>query len=244
MSNEAETNEDDVQPSDSQQQLYFAKIGHAPLLLRLAADMFRQHSDLFLQQAATLERISACPADPESWNLTEPSPESIQASLQREQITSLAIKSYESMCQVQKRVDYMEQLMMRNGVGTKIIPKVKKPPVPKLHANKAKQANTPLFWLTRDHGERLAQEFGSENVKHELIKLWASMNPAQRRPYVLKAETTKREKVRAKKEPTQERKGESIDGGGGGVDDPTLPCAQNLSKKTPESSSFSDEDDE
>ena len=88
-------------------------------LMRLTADMFRQHSDLYLKQAAILERIATNPTDPVSWQLEEPSPESIQDCLLRENTAALAVKSYQSMLQVQQRVDYLERLMIRNGIGKK-----------------------------------------------------------------------------------------------------------------------------
>jgi hypothetical protein len=152
----------------------------------------------------------------------------------------------------------MEQLMIRNGVvGSKLLPNVPKPPVPKVNAyNKGKSTNTPLFWLTRDHGERIAQEFGSENVKQELIKLWISMNPAQRRPYILKAETsTQRKKRQQVKEEVEPKKEEIEDdgiiddkgGGGGAEDDPGSICSiksQQTSTSSSSSSSYSSSDDE
>ena len=219
---------------------YFARTTHAPILLRMAADMFRQHSNLFLQQAATLERISSSPTNPESWKLTEPSPESIQTSIQQEQLKILAVKSYESMCQVQKRVDYMERLIMRNGVAMKIIPKVKKAPLPKLHANKAMKATTPLFWFSQDHRERIAQDFGSSNVKRELTKLWTSMNPAQRKPYILKAVKMKDKKLVVTKEAKQlvQTQEESEDD-----DEPKPIFAKKLSNFNDESSSLYESDE-
>jgi hypothetical protein len=90
-----------------------------PLVLKLAADMFRQQSDLYLHHAAILERISKDPANPESWMLQEETPEVLERRIRQDETTTLAIKSYESMLQVQKRVDGMERLMSRNGVNTK-----------------------------------------------------------------------------------------------------------------------------
>ena len=196
--------ENDVDPDGSNP--YFSKSDPSPLLLRLAADMFRQHADLFLQQAATLERISASPADPDAWNLTEASPESIQASIHQDLVTTVAMKSFESMCQVQKRVDYLERLMMRNGIGAKRIPKEPRPPLPTLHAKQMKEATTPLFWLTQEHGERLDEEVGTENVNHELVKLWNSMNPAQRKPYIVKAASMKKKPTASGKSTRAKRK--------------------------------------
>lgn len=242
MSNDNDTIVDDVtcekplRGSD-----YFAKTTHAPILLRMTADMFRQHSDLFLQQAATLERISSSPANPDCWNFTESSPEAIQTSIHQEQLKILAVKSYESMCQVQKRVDYIERLVMRNGIGMKIIPKVRKAPLPKLHANKAMKATTPMFWFSQDHGERIAQDFGSSHVKHELTKLWTSMNPAQRKPYILKAAIMKNKKPAVTKEGKQlvQKQEESEDD-----DEPKVIFAKKLPNSNDESSSSSYDSDE
>lgn len=89
------------------------------MVLRMTAQMFHQHSEIFLRQAAVLERMASNPSDPSSWNLEEPSPESVQDRLHNENAVSLAIKSYESMLEVQKRVDYMERLMLYNGVEKK-----------------------------------------------------------------------------------------------------------------------------
>jgi hypothetical protein len=87
------------------------------LLLRLTADMFRQHSELYLKHAAVLERVASNPSDPLAWQLEEPSPESIQDKLLQENVAALAVKGYQSMLQVQKRVNFMEGLMMKNGIG-------------------------------------------------------------------------------------------------------------------------------
>lgn len=89
----------------------------SPLIARLTADMMRQHSRLYLQHAAVLERLAQDPNSPQNWMLTEESPEHIAARLQQEETTTLAVKSYEGMLQVQKRVDHMERLMTRNGMS-------------------------------------------------------------------------------------------------------------------------------
>jgi hypothetical protein len=86
-------------------------------LLRLTADMFRQHSELYLKHAAVLERVGSNPSEPLAWQLEEPSPEKIQDKLLQEHAAELAVKGYQSMLQVQKRVDYMEGLMIKNGIG-------------------------------------------------------------------------------------------------------------------------------
>lgn len=91
----------------------------SPLLLRLTADMFRQHSDLYLKQAAVLERIASSPNNPESWMIQEDTPEVISQQIQQQATTTLACKSYQGMLQVQKRVDHMERLMTRNGMSRK-----------------------------------------------------------------------------------------------------------------------------
>jgi hypothetical protein len=57
------------------------------------------------------------PAPLNNWMLEEESPERIAARLQQEETTTLAVKSYEGMLQVQKRVDHMERLMTRNGMS-------------------------------------------------------------------------------------------------------------------------------
>lgn len=91
----------------------------SPLVLRLTADMFRQHAELYQKHAAILERISSNPNALESWQLSEETPENIAARIQQEETTTLALKGYNSMLQVQKRVDHMEQLMKRNGMTVK-----------------------------------------------------------------------------------------------------------------------------
>jgi hypothetical protein len=72
------------------------------LLLRVTAHMFRQQSDLLEQQAAVLERMATNPCSPSSWVVDEPSPESRQRQQVQESATALAVKSYESMLQVQE----------------------------------------------------------------------------------------------------------------------------------------------
>jgi len=89
------------------------------MVLRLMADMFRQHSDMYLQHAAILERIVSQPNNPQSWMLQEETPESIAREIRQEETSTLAVKSYQSMLQVQKRVDNMERLMTRNGFSKK-----------------------------------------------------------------------------------------------------------------------------
>lgn len=90
-----------------------------PLVLKLVADMFRQQSDLYLHHAAILERISSSPASPQNWMLQEETMEQVERNIRQDKTTTCAIKSYESMLQVQKRVDGMERLMIRNGMSRK-----------------------------------------------------------------------------------------------------------------------------
>ena len=160
------------------------------LILRVVAKMFRQHSDLFEQQAAVLERIASDPQSPSSWAVDEPSPESRQRQIVQENTTALAIKSYESMLQIQKRVDYLERLLARNGIKriirkpTSAIPKKRRITT---------HSKTGYYWFRHDHGPAIAEEYGvptvTDNlVKHKLLKLWAAMNPNQRLPYWEKAQ--------------------------------------------------------
>jgi hypothetical protein len=93
----------------------------SPLLLRLTADMFRQHADLYQQHAAILERVSSNPNSIQAWQLEEPCPERVAAQVKEEETTTLALKGYESMLQVQKRVNHVERLVKRSGVGVKTV---------------------------------------------------------------------------------------------------------------------------
>ena len=88
-------------------------------MARLAADMFRQHSDLYLKHAAMLERIASNPNNVDAWKLEEETPECIERELQQQETTTLALKGYQACLQVQKRVDAMERLMIRNGISKK-----------------------------------------------------------------------------------------------------------------------------
>lgn len=158
--------------------------------MRVAAKMFRQHSDLFEQQAAVLERIASDPQSPSSWAIDEPSPESRQRQIIQENTTALAVKSYESMLQIQKRVDYLERLLARNGIK-RIIRK----PTSELPSKRRTTTNskTAFYWFRHDHGPVIAEELGVPNisdnlVRQKLLKLWAAMNPSQRLPYWEKAQ--------------------------------------------------------
>lgn len=160
------------------------------LILGVAAKMFRQHSDLFEQQAAVLERIASDPQSPSSWAIDEPSPESRQRQIIQENTTALAVKSYESMLQIQKRVDYLERLLTRNGIK-----RITRKPTSEIPCKRRTTTNskTAFYWFRHDHGPAIAEEFGVPNisdnlVRQKLLKLWAAMNPNQRLPYWEKAQ--------------------------------------------------------
>lgn len=160
------------------------------LILAVASKMFRQHSDLFEQQAAVLERIASDPQSPSSWAIDEPSPESRQRQVVQESTAALAIKSYEGMLQIQKRVDYLERLLARNGIK-RIIRK----PTSEIARKRriTTHSKTAFYWFRHDHGPAIAEEYGVPNisdnvVRQKLAKLWAAMNPSQRLPYWEKAQ--------------------------------------------------------
>ena len=160
------------------------------LILSVAAKMFRQHSDLFEQQAAVLERIASDPQSPSSWAVEEPSPESRQRQIIQENTTALAVKSYESMLQIQKRVDYLERLLARNGIKRIIRKPTSEIPRKRRITTNSKTA---FYWFRHDHGPAIAEEYGVPNisdnlVRQKLLKLWAAMNPSQRLPYWEKAQ--------------------------------------------------------
>ena len=146
--------------------------------------MFRQHSDLFEQQAAVLERIATNPLSPTSWQVEEASPESLQRKLVHENVTALAIKSYESMLQVQKRVDYLERLLGRNGIR-----RIDRKKIPLRKSKKVhKSMKTAYYWFRQEHGPAIMDEFGAKTVyvpevQKKLLKMWSTMNPSQRSPY-------------------------------------------------------------
>jgi hypothetical protein len=174
--------------AEESEQLLDVESKRSPVLLRLTAEMFRQHSDLFLQHAAVLERVATHPNDPSSWKIEEEPPESVQKTLLRENVTALAIKSYESMLLVQKRVDYLETVMRRNGLRP-LRRAVKEVPKKVLLPATAKNA---FYWFRHEHGPRFAEEAGvkdiySHQVKNKLAAIWETMSPSQRLPYMKKA---------------------------------------------------------
>jgi hypothetical protein len=169
------------------------------LLLRMTAHMFRQHSDLLEQHAAVLERMATNPCSPSSWAVDEPSPESLQRQQVQENTAALAVKSYESMLQVQKRIDYLERLLARNGI--KQITRKPTSAMPK-HRKVSKDSKTAFYWFRQQHGPAILEEFGVSSlwdnaVGQKLLKLWSTMNPHQRLPYWEKAQA---EAAREKKE--------------------------------------------
>jgi hypothetical protein len=171
------------------------------LLLRVTAHMFRQHSDLLEQQAAVLERMATNPFSPSSWAVDEPSPESRQREQVQENASALAVKSYESMLQVQKRVDYLERLLARNGI--KQITRKPMSEMPK-RRKVSKDSKTAFYWFRQQHGPAIMEEFGVSSlwdsaVRQKLLKLWSTMNPHQRLPFWEKAQA---EAAREKKEKT------------------------------------------
>ena len=160
------------------------------LVLSVVAKMFRQHADLFEQQAAVLERIATDPTVPSSWATDEPSPESLQRQLIRENTTAVAIKSYESMLQVQKRIDYLERLMTRNGIQ-----RIHRKPSSAIPTTKSfpNDSKTAFYWFKHDHAPAIAKELGISNtsdnrVRQKLLKLWAAMNPHDRMPFWQRAQ--------------------------------------------------------
>jgi histone H3/H4 len=169
------------------------------LLLRVTAHMFRQQSDLLEQQAAVLERMATNPCSPSSWVVDEPSPESRQRQQVQESATALAVKSYESMLQVQKRVDYLERLLARNGIKRII----RKPmsDMPK-QRKVSKDSKTAFYWFRQQYAPAIVEEIGASSlwdnaVRQRLLKLWSTMNPQQRLPFWEKAQA---EAAREKKE--------------------------------------------
>lgn len=154
--------------------------------------MFRQHSDLFLQQAAVLERVATCPTDPDSWRIDEEAPESVEQKLLKENVSLLAKKSFEGMLQVQKRVDWLERAVTRKGIKprrqssatNKNPPKAKRIPT---------SIGTAYFHFSNEHGPRIGASMGLKShkvhaVRSELLRIWSTMNPQERLPYLEKAE--------------------------------------------------------
>jgi len=81
-------------------------------MLRVVARMFRQQADLFLKQAACLERMSYHLDDPSMWDLDGsqiPSREDLEDKIRREAVIDLAKKSYEGMKEVKVCMDSLLQ---------------------------------------------------------------------------------------------------------------------------------------
>lgn len=195
----------------------------SPLLLRLTADMFRQHADLYQQHAAILERVSANPNSIQAWQLEEPCPERVAAQVKEEETTTLALKGYESMLQVQKRVNHVERLVKRSGVGVKTcvrqrsimhsamlethidlcfatlrICQSRKTTKKELRIQEKEDPSSALFWFFKQHALRISQDMQqpleSSQVRKEVVRIWKMMNPVERRPFVDKAEKVQKMK--------------------------------------------------
>lgn len=170
----------------------------SPLLLRLTADMFRQHADLYQQHAAILERVSSNPNSIQAWQLEEPCPERVAAQVKEEETTTLALKGYESMLQVQKRVNHVERLVKRSGVGVKTICQSRKTTKKELRIQEKEDPSSALFWFFKQHALRISQDMQqpleSSQVRKEVVRIWKMMNPVERRPFVDKAEKVQKMK--------------------------------------------------
>jgi hypothetical protein len=179
--------------------------------------MFRQHADLYQQHAAILERISASPNSIQAWQLEEPCPERVAAQVNEEETTTLALKGYESMLQVQRRVNHVERLVKRSGVGVKTcvrqrsrmhgamlethidlcfatlrICQSRKTTKKELRIQEKEDPSSALFWFFKQHALRISQDLQqpleSSQVRKEVVRIWKIMNPVERRPFVDKAE--------------------------------------------------------
>lgn len=193
------------------------------LLLRLVADMFRQQADLYSQQAVILERVATAPHLASSWKIGDETPEMLQKRLLQGRTSAVAMKSYEGMLQVQKRVDYMASLIKQNGI---------KEVFREVAVSNAKGKNysrrpawqrcykkeQPIYWFRREHFDHILEEVKVENpsdsegkllgqVRKKIETIWSSMNPAQRLPYIQKAQAAVTITVSAKeKAPARSRK--------------------------------------
>lgn len=191
--------------------------GRSPPLLRLTAEMFRQHASMFLQQAAVLERVAMEPTDPTSWKIREEAPENVQKRLLQENVGLLAMKSYESMLQVQKRVDCLERMLKEQGV--KIEARTKPSPIEEpILPEKAKD---PFYWFRQEQGPEIAEALGTsdinaDSVTSKLRRIWNTMNPEHRLPFKRKAQEAEgSKKIAASKKvgngDTGDRNGSFID---------------------------------
>jgi hypothetical protein len=185
--------------------------------------MFRQHADLYQQHAAILERVSSNPNSIQAWQLEEPCPERVAAQVKEEETTTLALKGYESMLQVQKRVNHVERLVKRSGVGVKTcvrqrsimhsamlethidlcfatlrICQSRKTTKKELRIQEKEDPSSALFWFFKQHALRISQDMQqpleSSQVRKEVVRIWKMMNPVERRPFVDKAEKVQKMK--------------------------------------------------
>jgi hypothetical protein len=177
------------------------KVRYTPFsrqILRATADMFRQRADLYEQQAAMLERMATLSHYPSAtWSAEieqEPSPESLkrQWTLENAPIV-LAVKSYEAMLQLQKRVDNVERLMKQNGIkplGGYVKSRTKevkwRPTMSRKSGNLSKDSFNCFKHL---YGPMIADEMKEKCrttpvVQGHLLKIWSTMNPRQRLSYV------------------------------------------------------------
>mmetsp|Transcript_23336 Transcript_23336/g.35351 ORF Transcript_23336/g.35351 Transcript_23336/m.35351 type:complete len:413 (-) Transcript_23336:78-1316(-) len=175
---------------------------HGKLLLRLVADMFRQQADLYSEQALILEQVATAPHRPSSWKTQVETPERLQQQILQERTSAVAMKSYEGMLQVQKRVDYLDGLLRRSGIK-KIF---RESHLANLNAKlplwqRYYKKDQPMYWFRRENFDHIMEEVKLENpsdsktrwntlAKKKIEALWSSMNPAQRLPYVQKAQAT------------------------------------------------------
>ena len=156
-------------------------------ILQVTARMFQQHADLLEHQAAILRRMSSRPDSPTAWEIEESSPESYQKQqLVKEKTEALVIKSYEGMLQIQKRVDYLQNQMTRNGIT-----QVRRYLTADKKEKKMKGKSLykiPFLCFKETYGPTVAKEFGVEsdseyNVQIHLMKQWEAMTPEDRSTY-------------------------------------------------------------
>lgn len=176
------------------------------LLLRLVADMFRQHADLFSQQAQVLEKVATKPELPSSWQLEDETPEKVQQVLLQQRTSAVAMKSYEGVLQVQKRVNYLDSLFRRSGIKTNVKYLESRQKKDKALWQKYRRREEPMYWFRRDNFDHILEEVKIENpsdsqkelyqkARRKIETLWASMNPAQRLYYIQKAQAAAKKNV-------------------------------------------------
>jgi hypothetical protein len=189
------------QPKDGSKRIRYTPFSRQ--ILRATAEMFRQHANLYEQQAAILERIATRIHAPSFGRKNDrdiieeveekvPSPESLQRKclLETGPIT-LAIKSYEAVLQLQKRVDKLERLMKQNGI--KGLDQYKSSRTKrivwqyKLRKTMGNVSKDSFAWFKHTYGPVIANELKDKtnlDVYGHLLKVWSTMNPHQRLPYV------------------------------------------------------------